>query len=271
MTALHGGGEGGFDPGFYADLFAAENRHFWFRGRNRVIEAAISRVVASLPGGYRVLEVGCGGGNTTRMLQELCSPASVIGMDLFGDGLRFARARGVTCVVQGDVNNPPFRVPFELVGMFDVLEHVRDDVAALQHLQNLLREGGCLVLTVPAHASLWSYFDEAACHCRRYECMDLEEKLRATGYEVEYLTEFMMFTYPLVWLQRRWLGRRMARVAGATETVKGELQIHPLPNALLGGLQAIETVFVKKRKRLPFGTSILAIARKRGSSCAPQG
>lgn len=271
MSTCNADGEGGFDPGFYADLFSAEDHHFWFRGRNRVIKTVISRVVASLPAGYRVLEVGCGGGNTMRVLQELCSPASVIGMDLFGDGLRFARSRGVTCLVQGDVSNPPFRVPFELVGMFDVLEHVRDDVAALQHLQSLLCEGGCLVLTVPAHASLWSYFDEAACHCRRYECTDLEEKLRATGYEVEYLTEFMMFSYPLVWLQRRWLGRRTARINGTTHAVKAELQIHPLPNAVLGGLQGMETVFVKKRKRLPFGTSILAIARKRGSSCVPEG
>jgi len=268
MSVVHGHGEGGFDPGFYSDLYSAEERHFWFRGRNKVIGSVISRIIASFPATYRVLEVGCGAGNTTCMLQRLCGPAPVIGMDLFADGLRYARARGVACLVQADVSRPPFSVPFELVAMFDVLEHVQDDVGVLRRLRSLLREGGCLVLTVPAHSSLWSYFDTAACHCRRYECVDLNEKLRATGYEVDYMTEFMMFSYPLVWLRRRWAGRRTARVAGPTEAARGELQIHALPNALLGGLQAMETVFVKRRKRLPFGTSILVVARKRtaGSS-----
>jgi SAM-dependent methyltransferase len=257
--------DGGYDPIFYSDLYSAEDRHFWFRGRNRVIAAAVGRAVASLPASYRVLEVGCGSGNTMRVLQHLCRSALVIGMDLFFDGLRYARARGVSCLVQGDVSRPPFNVPFDLVGMFDVLEHVPDDVGALRHLHCLLREGARLVLTVPAHASLWSYFDEAARHCRRYEMADLAEKLRLTNYDVEYLTEFMMFSYPLVWLQRRWLGPRTARAAGAAETVKGELRIHPLPNFVLGGLQLLETAFVQRQKRLPFGTSILVVARKRAT------
>jgi|SRR5579871_377255 len=253
---------GGFDPHIYSDLYEAEDRHFWFRGRNKIIAAALAPITNAMGADSRILEVGCGSGNTTRVLQRLCGHAQVIGMDLLFDGLRYAQARGVACLVQGDVTVPPFSVPFDLVGMFDVLEHVPDDIAALRHLHGLLRTGARLVLTVPAHAALWSYFDELSCHCRRYEIADLTEKLLRTDYKIEYLTEFMMFSYPLVWLQRRLVGPLRARSYGPTETARNELRIHPLPNAVLGCLQKMETSLVRRRQRLPFGTSILVVACK---------
>jgi SAM-dependent methyltransferase len=256
------GAEGGYDPEFYSELYAAEDRHFWFRGRNRIIAAVLTGIVPRLSPDCRVLEVGCGNGNTMRVLRRLCAPAAVIGIDLFADGLRYARARGVDHLVQGDVSRPPFRVLFDLIGMFDVLEHIRDDIGVLHNLRDLLRTGAHLVVTVPAHASLWSYFDEASRHCRRYEAAGLAEKLRATGYQIEYMTEFMMCIYPLVWLQRKWLGRRRTGHASAVEIAKSELRINPILNGMLGGLQLFETMLIGRRKRLALGTSVLVVARK---------
>ncbi len=256
---------GGYDPKFYEEIFAAEDRHFWFRGRNRIIEAALSGIIATLPEDGHVLEVGCGSGNTLRVLQRVCAPRLVIGMDLFAEGLGYARARGADFLVQGDVSRPPFRVPFDLIGMFDVLEHIPEDIAALRNLGVLLRSGAHLLLTVPARASLWSYFDEASHHCRRYEVSELREKLNATGYDIEYITEFMTCSYPMVWLQRRLLGRRKASQAGAMETAKRDLRINPVLNGVLGILQSVETMLVARQRRLPFGTSILVMARKRGA------
>ncbi|MBZ5676521.1 MAG: class I SAM-dependent methyltransferase [Acidobacteriia bacterium] len=118
---------GGYDPSFYELLYAAEDQHFWFRSRNAVIAAMVSQAVAGLAPGYRVLELGCGNGNVTRLLQATCSEGLVIGMDLFGEGLRNARRRGVTQLVQADVNRAPFQKKFQVIGMFDVLEHIPDD------------------------------------------------------------------------------------------------------------------------------------------------
>src|SRR5207302_1171821 len=111
------------------------------------------------------------------------------GMDLFADGLRFARARmPKALLVRGDALHPPFAERFEVVGMFDVLEHVDDDLGVLCALRALIKDHGRLVLTVPAGRALWSYFDEASRHVRRYEVAELRDKLTGAGFEVEFIS-----------------------------------------------------------------------------------
>ena len=82
---------GGYNPDFYTPLFEAEDRHFWFRSRNVVLERIVAAETARLGDGFRVLEVGCGTGYVLRMLHDTCRRGVVIGMDLFADGLVLAR------------------------------------------------------------------------------------------------------------------------------------------------------------------------------------
>ena len=169
----------------------------------------MDQLTRPLPPGYRVLEVGCGTGNVLRMLERHCRRGTVVGMDLFAEGLHYARQRTACGLVQGDVRTPPFGAAFDLIGLFDVLEHLPDDRQILADLHRMLVPGGHLLVTVPAHRALWSYFDEAAHHCRRYAAPDLRRKLVAAGYRVDYLTQYMAALFPLVWL-----GRRLAAGAG---------------------------------------------------------
>ena len=193
-----------FNPDFFESLFASEDRHFWFQARNRVIAALVRQLTSAWPPGYRVLEVGCGTGNTLRVLESVCTNGLVVGLDLFAEGLRFARSRVQCPLIRGDIRRLPFLPSFALIGLFDVLEHLPDDIAVLRHLREVLLPGGQLCLTVPAHMSLWSYFDEASHHCRRYEPAELEGKLGQAGFEVEYVSQYMRLLYPLMWFGRRW-------------------------------------------------------------------
>jgi SAM-dependent methyltransferase len=255
-----------YDPAFFAQLFAVEDRHFWFRNRNRILGNLVCQLTYRLAPGYRVLEVGCGTGNVLRMLDRACPRGFVIGMDLFAEGLQYARRRTARPLVQGDVHAAPFAIPFDIVGLFDVLEHLPDDRQVLSDLATLLAPGGRLLLTVPAHAALWSYFDEAAHHCRRYSPADLERKLVAAGYEVEYLTQYMAILFPLVWLGRRLMALRRQRGASranhAALLAGQEFRITPVINELLMALLALEVRLIARRRRLPLGTSLLAVARK---------
>lgn len=256
-----------YDPHYFAPLFAVEDRHFWFRARNRLIVTLVRQMTASLPAGYRVLEVGCGTGNVLHALEDVCARGTLAGMDLFIEGLRFARRRVQCALVQGDMHHPPFDATFDLIGLFDVLEHLPDDRQVLRDLHTMLAPGGVLLLTVPARQALWSYFDEASHHCRRYETDDLAAKLRETGYTVEYLTPFMAPLFPLIWLGRRaarLLNRRKGNDApkAADAMALGELRIVPVVNDALYGLLSQESRIVARRKRLPLGTSLLAVARK---------
>ena len=73
----------------------------------------------------------------------------------------------------------------------------------LRALREALAPGGRLMLTVPAHQYLWSYFDEAAHHCRRYSSREIRERLVEAGFEVEFQSQFMTCIFPLVWLFRK--------------------------------------------------------------------
>lgn len=256
-----------YDPKLYQSLFEVEDRHLWFRARNRVIVAVVEHLVSGLAPGYRVLEVGCGTGNVLRVLRDICSDGIVIGMDLFSEGLTFARERTTAALVQGDMHHPPFATgKFDIIGLFDVLEHLPDDMAVLGDLHSLLTDHGALLLTVPAHPVLWSYFDEASCHCRRYLPGELRAKLTEAGYRLEYLTQYMAAIFPLVWIGRRLAalaGRSVgAQAAGVNALAERELRIDPFINSLLAGILGWEVHFLAHRRRLPFGTSLLAIALK---------
>lgn len=255
-----------YDPDYFAPLFAVEDRHFWFQGRNPIISAVVRQLTEGLPEGYRVLEVGCGTGSVLRALEKVCPGGKVYGMDLFREGLSYARQR-VTCpLIQGDVHWPPFSARFELIGMFDVLEHLDDDLDVLRDLYQMLAPGGALVLTVPAYKSLWSYFDEASRHARRYEKDELREKLEQTGYRVEYISPYMMSIFPLTWLTRR-LAMIHPRYNSDDnrknhELASKELRILPVINEVLTWMLSREARVVVRRRQLPAGTSLIAVARK---------
>jgi SAM-dependent methyltransferase len=251
---------GGYDPSHFAKLVAVEDRHFWFRARNRIISLLARQAVAEFAAGYRVLEVGCGDGNVLRFLEEACPDGVVVGMDYFLEGLAYARGRCSCPLVQGDLKMPPFGKTFHLIGIFDVLEHLPDDRQVLRDLWQILDAQGRLLLTVPADPALWSAFDAASGHCRRYRKAELEQKLRECGYKVEYLTPYMAGIYPLVWLSRR-----LGKGSGTDEmarAVERDLRVIPVLNGMLSVVLSPEIRWIRRRRRLPTGTSLLALARK---------
>lgn len=202
------------------------------------------------------------------MLRETCTGAHVVGMDMFREGLLHARRRAGCPLVQGDVRVSPFATSFDLIALFDVLEHLPQDESVLECIRGMLRPGGRLLVTVPAYPSLWSYFDEAALHQRRYTPVELRSKLRTAGFEIEYLSPFMSLLFPVMWLGRRLRGAlrggRPEDTAARRRLSEGELRIVPGINSLLAWLMRPEAAWVSRRRRLPFGTSLIALATARG-------
>lgn len=257
-TALRGG----YDPVFFDRLALVEDKHFWFRSRNRLIFQLTRELTRELKPGFSILEVGCGTGNALRVLRRASPAGILVGLELWFEGLRHAQKRSADILIQGDVRDYPFRDPFNLICMFDVLEHVSEDRATLLSLYQNLLPGGALLLTVPAHQSLWSYFDEAAQHCRRYSVRDISQKLNAAGFEVEFVSHFMACIFPLVWLVRKMRGRSDLDPKASQSRSTDEFALIPVVNQLLTALLTLEVLWVARRHRLPFGSSLVVIARK---------
>ena len=254
---------GGYDPSFFQQLAQVEDRHFWFRARNRLISSLTRKLTSGLKPGYRVLEVGCGTGNVLRALRQTCPDGRVVGLELWFDGLRFAQQRSNGPLVQGDVRHCPFGKPFDLIGMFDVLEHIPQERDTLIALREALAPGGRLMLTVPAHQYLWSYFDEAAHHCRRYSSQEIRARLNEAGFEVEFLSQFMTCIFPIVCLVRKiGRGRTGPEAEDARTLASKEFRVLPLINGLLTGLLNLEAAWLSRGHHLPIGTSLIVVARR---------
>jgi SAM-dependent methyltransferase len=259
----------GYDARFFARFAEVEETHFWFAARRRIVAPLLAQAAAELPPGSPVVEIGCGTGGMLSLLAEVCGPKRVVGLDLFLEGLALARARHPVHLVQGDLQQSPFR-PAGLLCMFDVLEHLTADEEVLRDLYGLLAPGGRLLLTVPAWPALWSYYDEAQCHRRRYRPAELATKLRAAGFTVEYLSPMLSGMLPPILLKRvvAPLAGRLRRGAprprpSIAERALADLLPPPAPvNALLARLLAWERPLVARRLRVPAGTSLLALARR---------
>lgn len=266
IESLSGSTHESYDPQWFSKLFTIEDRHFWFQARNRIIAIVVNQIVAKLPSGYRILEVGSGTGNTLRVLEASSTRGTVVGMDLFSDGLQFARHRVKSSLVQGDLHTPPFRVRFDLIGLFDVLEHIPDDVQVLRDLRDLVSPNGVLLMTVPAHPSLWSYFDEASHHCRRYTLEDMASKLKSAGFRIEYMTQYMASLFPGIWLGRRLARLRnsghRSRKTGSNDLAANKLKIVPVLNEFLTWVLVQEGHLIERRYKLPMGASLLIVARR---------
>jgi SAM-dependent methyltransferase len=247
-----------YDPRVLHELFEVEREHYWFRARNDVIETAMRRHRVGPREDSSVLEVGCGNSNVLSHLSQTMGTKMWIGGDLFVEGLLHSRERVDLPLVQLDVNSLPFCGSLDAVCMLDVLEHLRDDVHALEEIYRALKPGGQAVLTVPAYRSLWSHYDDLCCHQRRYNTTELEQKLRAAGFEVRMMSYYMATLLPLVFFQRKVLSRLNG---DDTLSITNTIKVIPVVNTLLYWLCSAEKRLVS-RTGLPFGTSIIAVARR---------
>jgi SAM-dependent methyltransferase len=237
-----------------AALLSAEERHFWHRSRNRFIRAKLARL--GVTSGARVVELGCGAGCVAA---ELASA----GYDLTGvDGHRslidVAAARAPTAEflcrdLRAGVPDLPAGA-FDAACLFDVIEHLDRPEQALETALALTRPGGYVVGTVPAMMALWSGIDEHAGHKTRYSSSTLREVLsRAKGATIVEIAPFFRTLVPLMWAQRRLIGRR----GGAAASVKN-LSVPPSPvNAALLAMVTLEHAFAPALDKLPLpGTSL---------------
>src|SRR3954452_4427329 len=159
-------------------MLALEDRHWWYRGRRRIVRAAIDG--AGLRSGARLLDAGSGSGRT---LDEPGAYGSVAGIEQTPSAVEAARHRGHAEVSQAAIEAiPPPDASFDLVTCLDVLEHTPDDARSLRELRRVTRPGGALVLTVPAYPRLWSPPDVVTRHYRRYTRRALRRAAEAAGW-----------------------------------------------------------------------------------------
>jgi SAM-dependent methyltransferase len=242
----------GYDAGIFDELAALEARSFWFRGRAGLLGWALERY---FPAARTLLEVGCGTGYTLAEIRRRRPQLEVTGGEQYAEGLRIARERlpGAR-LLELDARSLPFDGEFDVVGAFDVLEHIADDEAALASMRRAAVPGGGLVVTVPQHPRLWSAADDYAHHERRYTRRELIAKLERAGFDVVRVTSFVTLLLPLMLL---------SRTRERPYDLRRELQLPPLVDRSFAGVLALERALIRAGVSLPAGGSLLVVARAR--------
>lgn len=246
---------GGYDADLFATMAALESDSFWFRSRNALITWAIA---AHHPRPTSILEIGCGTGFVLSGVAQRFPGAALHGSEIFVDGLAFAKQRlpGAE-LMQMDGRDIPFDEEFDVIGSFDVLEHIEEDREVLAQMHTALRPGGLLVLSVPQHRWLWSPADDHAHHVRRYTARELHEKVRAAGFEVLRSTSFVSLLLPLMVLSR-WRSRRSTKAYDPAQ----EMRLPPVLDRWLGVVMAAERFSIRRGVTFPLGGSRLVVARR---------
>src|SRR6185295_8396039 len=190
----------GFEAEYFLKLSNLEPASFWFRSRNRLLIWALQKY---FPGAASFMEIGCGTGFVLSGISEAIPELALSGSEVFSAGLALAAERlpGVE-LFQMDVRHIPFRDEFDVIGAFDVLEHVKEDEEVLSQIYQATRKGGGILVTVPHHRFLWSQVDEHARHMRRYSSRELKDKVRRAGFDVVKLTSFVSTLLPLLVVSR---------------------------------------------------------------------
>ncbi len=238
-----------------------EDVHWWFVGRRRILLQVLNRYLG--PDGSharRILDVGCGTGT---MLTYLASYGKVEGVDIDEEAIGYCRERGLEDVRLGEAANLPFGDgSFDLVTALDVVEHLEDDVAAFREMKRVLRPGGHILVTVPAHRFLWGDQDEVNMHKRRYVARELRDRLAESGFDVVRVSYMNALLFAPI-AAARLLRRLEHRVRPRTPHQSDFRYPAPGPvNPLLAAVFAAEGP-VLTRVNIPFGVSILALAQKK--------
>ena len=243
-----------FDPEKFNELVELEHSNFWFQSRNELILWAMKNYFNEIS---RYAEIGCGSGFVLSAVEKAFPDTKVIGTELFIKGLKLASKRCTKVkLVQLDARRIPYRGYFDVIGIFDVLEHIENDTTVLEQIGKALVPGVGLLITVPQHQWLWSPVDEAACHVRRYSATELQNKVISAGFEILRSTSFVSLLLPAMLAARFAVSKKAAAEASA------ELRLSRHLNSIFRHFMAAECRLIQCGVNFAVGGSRLLVARK---------
>lgn len=243
---------GSFPVEYYDDLADAEKKHFWFNARKDLIIWALKKY---FPQAKTFFEIGCGTGFILANIADQCKNLQILGSEIHSDGLAHTAKRINNIeLIQMDARHIPFENEFDLIGAFDILEHIHEDTDVIKQIHKALKPKGGILLTVPQHPFLWSQADEYLHHVRRYTANDLKNKLLAAGFRIKLMTSFISFLLPIMFLSRFFQKKNYDPLH--------ELKINDFNNKILQMIFKTEFMFIKKGFKFPAGGSLFIVAEK---------
>src|SRR3989344_9344000 len=183
----------------YGRIAKRESFYFWHIGRREILREALSRALGGRKD-LKILDYGCGPGGNILFLKDF---GNVLGADISPTAIEFAKTRGFEELVKVSDHTVPFPdASFDVVSSLDVFEHIDTDEAAMKEGFRVLKPGGVLLTTVPAHRWLWSAHDVVLHHFRRYARQEIKLKLKGAGFEIVEWSHFVTTAVPINFVRK---------------------------------------------------------------------
>lgn len=234
------------------------NDHWWFRGREKIVKSALSNYL-SYKKDNLILDIGSGLGQFFPILKEFGKVFGVERNKTFAD-ISIERYPFATIYNDSYPSNKIDIKKFNIICMFDFLEHLEVPDIFLKELSGALKSNSLVIISVPAYMFLWSDIDEISEHYHRFNSKEINKLFSDNNYECVYKTYFMTLLFPLVLISRKIIQpliRNKKFLFDFESSKKG------LINSICFKIFQFESFFIRKKIALPFGLSILGIFKKK--------
>ncbi|MAF36424.1 hypothetical protein CL622_04900 [archaeon] len=231
-----------------------EKEHWWWAGRRSLVKYLIGDLKPK-----RILDIGCGTGETLSFLKIIYPSAEIWGLDISPKAVKYALGRGHKNIVLGDAGRLKLNKKyFDLVLFLDVLEHIKDEATALREASKVLQPGGRIIITSPALKFIWSAHDKNQGHHRRYTRREIKTLSKAAKLKIEYMTYFNFFlSLPIIVVRSLSNLKKLSYMSSYDNKINFEIASNKVFNFLLKAIFLSE-ISLLKFLRYPIGISIVA-------------
>ena len=236
-----------------------EQDSFWFIHRNNIIIEAVKNFSPQ----KNFFDIGGGNGFVSKGLQNAGIEVVLIEPGL--EGVISAKNRNIKNVVCSTLEDAEFEnSSLDSIGLFDVVEHIKDDSIFLTDIHRYLKNDGYIYITVPAYSFLWSNDDDDAGHYRRYSLKKMNGLLSKCGFSIEYSTYFFSIL-PLPIFLFRTIPSRLGLNKKSSDIAIHKKEHRNKKGVVHGIMQkawSIEQEKIKKLKKISFGSSCFIVGKK---------
>ncbi len=241
---------------FIKEIKQMEDTHWWHRAKREIIASVIQKEIDKSKKKLRILEIGAG---TSLLIKEFIHSADTFALDRSKTALALSKKNGIGNTIHADLGTySGYKKNFyDIVVAADVLEHLEDDFGAVKKIHDMLKKGGIFIIHVPAHQSLFSYWDKSLGHYRRYEKADLKKLIKHSPFTISFLSFRLPSAYPFV---------RIFRMlsSNTNKKRKSDFEQFSLLNLPLYLYTRTEDALIRRKLiHPPFGLSLFAIAKKK--------